>query len=123
MYVCVPEDRDSKNVQIFKTFTADLYDLADWLESCSIKTVAMESTGVYWIPIYQILEDRGFDVNLVNARHIKNVPGKKTDVQDCQWIQELHTYGLLSSSFRPDEDICALRSLTRHREMFYGGKT
>ena len=117
MYVCVPEDRDSKNVRIFKTFTADLYDLADWLESCSIKTVAMESTGVYWIPTYQILENRGFDVNLVNARHIKNVPGKKTDIEDCQWIQELHTYGLLSSSFRPEEDMCALRSLTRHREM------
>jgi hypothetical protein len=77
----------------------------------------MESTGVYWIPIYEILEDRGFNVNLVNARHIKNVPGKKTDVLDCQWIQKLHSYGLLSSSFRPAEDMCALRALARNREM------
>ena len=116
--VCVPEDRDENNVRTFETFTTDLHKLADWLESCSIKTVAMESTGVYWITIYQILEKRGFDVNLVNARHIKNVPGRiKTDVEDAEWIQELHTYGLLSSSFRPEEDMCAVRSLTRHRDM------
>jgi len=116
--VCVPDDRDAQNVRTFKTFTADLNDLADWLEACSIKTVAMESTGIYWIPIYQILETRGFDVNLVNAKHIKNVPGRpKTDACDAHWIQELHTFGLLSSSFRPEEEMCALRSLTRHREM------
>jgi len=117
IYACVPEGRDKKNVQIYKTFTADLNDLADWLGQCGIKTVAMESTGVYWIPIYEILDNRGFDVNLINARQIKNVPGKKTDIIDCQWIQQLHTYGLLSSSFRPEEDMCALRSLVRQREM------
>lgn len=117
IYVCVPEGRDKKNVKVFKTFTADLNDLADWLGECSIKTVAMESTGVFWIPIFEILENRGFDVNLVNARQIKNVPGKKTDILDCQWIQQLHSYGLLSASFRPEEEMCALRSLIRHREM------
>ncbi len=117
IFVCVPKDRDRRNVRKFKTFTVDLHALASWLEECGVKTVAMESTGVYWIPIYEILEDRGMDVYLVNARHIKNVPGKKSDVQDCQWIQRLHAYGLLSSSFRPDEEMCALRSLTREREM------
>jgi transposase len=102
-------------VQAFGTFTRDLYALADWLAACHIQTVAMESTGVYWIPIFEILESRGFEVYLVNARHLKNVPGKKTDVLDCQWIQQLHTYGLLQASFRPPEDICALRALVRHR--------
>lgn len=117
IYACIPEDRDKKNVRVFKTFTCDLYALADWLANCSVKTVAMESTGVYWIPIYEILENRGFDVNLINAHHVKNVPGKKSDVKDCQWIQQLHSYGLLKSSFRPSEDMCALRSLTRQRDM------
>lgn len=117
IYACVPQDRDSQFVRKFQTFTVDLHSLANWLETCGIRTVAMESTGVYWIPIYEILESRGFDVNLVNARHIKNVPGKKSDVQDCQWIQKLHSYGLLSASFRPDEDMCRLRSLTRNRQM------
>jgi len=93
-----------------------LHKLADWLEECNIDTVAMESTGVYWIPIYEILEARGFEVYLVNARHIKNVPGKKTDVLDCQWLQQLHTYGLLRASFRPDEDMCELRAYLRHRD-------
>ncbi len=117
IYACVPADRDEKNIRAFKTFTVDLHALANWLGECSIKTVAMESTGIYWVPIYEILESKGFEVYLVNARHVKNVPGKKSDVADCQWIQRLHSYGLLSSSFRPDEDMCALRSLTRHREM------
>ncbi|MCP4097030.1 MAG: IS110 family transposase, partial [Planctomycetaceae bacterium] len=117
IYACVPEGRVEKNVRAFKTFTMDLNSLADWLGDCGIKTVAMESTGVFWIPIYEILESRGFDVNLVNARQVKNVPGKKTDILDCQWIQQLHTYGLLRASFRPEEDMCALRSLIRHREM------
>lgn len=76
----------------------------------------MEATGVYWIPLFQILEDRGFEVCLVNARHVKNVPGRKSVVQDCQWLQYLHSVGLLNASFRPPADICAARSLMRHRE-------
>jgi transposase len=117
IYAAVPKGRDEKSVRSFPTFTADLRRLADWLEDCAIETVAMESTGSFWIPIYEILESRGFDVYLVNARHIKNVSGRKTDVLDCQWIQQLHTYGLLDASFRPPEKICAIRSLVRHREM------
>jgi len=116
IYVCVPAERDERWVRAFPTFTRDLYALADWLEACAIDTVAMESTGVYWIPIYEILEARGFRVYLVNARHLKNVPGSKTDVLDCQRIQQLHTYGLLRASFRPPEQICALRALARHRD-------
>jgi transposase len=117
VYVAVAPDRDEHNVRSFATFTADLQSLADWLKACRIDTVAMESTGVYWIPLYEILEERGFQVCLVNARHLKNVSGRKTDVLDCQWIQQLHTYGLLSPSFRPPEQIVAIRSLVRHREM------
>lgn len=117
IYAAVPEDRDPESVRSFQTFTRDLFALADWLLACGIDTVAMESTGVYWIPIYEILDERGFDVVLVNARHIKNVPGRKTDVLDCQWIQQLHTYGLLHGSFRPADNICALRALVRHRDM------
>jgi transposase len=116
IYVAVPEGRDEVSVRVFRTFTVDLYALADWLESCGVDTVAMESTGVYWIPIYDILERRGFEVYLVNARHIKNVSGRKTDILDCQWIRQLHTYGLLQASFRPAEEIRALRGLVRHRE-------
>ena len=89
--------------------------MARWLKKCGITTVAMESTGVYWIPPFQILEEYGFEVKLVNARHVKNVPGRKSDVSDCQWLQRLHTYGLLSGSFRPDDQICVLRSYWRHR--------
>jgi len=117
IYVCVPEGRDTDSVRVFPTFTVDLYALADWLSHCGVTTVAMESTGVYWIPIFQILEARGFEVFLVNAQCLKNVTGKKTDILDCQWIQQLHTYGLLHASFRPDEQVCVLRSLVRHREM------
>jgi transposase len=117
IYACVPEGRAEESVRVFPTFTADLNALADWLQSCQVTTVAMESTGVYWIPSFQILEARGFEVYLVNAQYIKNVTGKKTDILDCQWIQQLHTYGLLHKSFRPDEQTCALRSLVRHREM------
>ncbi len=90
--------------------------MADWLEHCGIKTVAMESTSVYWIPLFQILEGRGLEVCLVNARHVKNVPGRKTDVSDCQWLQYLHAVGLLRASFRPEQTVCAVRSLLRHRE-------
>ncbi len=114
-YVAVPLDRDPKPVQSFKTFTYDLNRLADWLQACRIDTVAMESTGVYWIPLYQILESRGFQVYLVNARHVKNVPGRKSDVLDCQWIQKLHTFGLLNSSFRPADEIGVLRCYLRQR--------
>jgi len=116
IYAAVPEGRDNVSVRVFVTFTVDLYALANWLEACGVDTVAMESTGVYWIPIYEILESRGFEVYLVNARHIKNVTGRKTDILDCQWIQQLHTYGLLQASFRPPEEIRALRSLVRHRD-------
>jgi hypothetical protein len=116
IYAAVPNGRDKELVRVFKTFTADLYALADWLKACAVDTVAMESTGVYWIPVYEILEARGFEVYLVNARHIKNVPGRKTDILDCQWIQQLHTYGLLRASFRPPDEIRALRALARHRE-------
>jgi transposase len=117
IFVAVPKGRDEESVCSFPTFTADLNRIADWLEACGIETVAMESTGVYWIPLYEILEKRGLDVNLVNARHVKNVSGRKSDVLDCQWIQQLHTYGLLQPSFRPPEQICAIRSVVRHRDM------
>jgi len=117
VYVAVPPDRDAESVRSFPTFTADLRRLAEWLKACRIETVAMEATGVYWIPLYELLEEEGFEVCLVNARHLKNVSGRKTDVLDCQWIQQLHTYGLLNPSFRPPEQIVAIRSLVRHREM------
>jgi transposase len=116
VFVAVPPDRDPRPIRRFYTFTVDLQKLADWLEQCGIRTVAMESTGVYWIPLFQILEERNFRVHLVNAHHVRNVPGRKTDVSDCQWIQHLHSVGLLRGSFRPDDEICALRSLWRHRE-------
>ncbi len=114
-WVAVPEDRDDQAVREFKSFTPDLHALADWLDACDIETVAMESTGVYWIPLFEILQERGFEVLLVNARHVKGVPGRKTDVVDCQWLQQLHTFGLLRGSFRPDAEITALRTLVRHR--------
>jgi transposase len=115
-WVSVPVGRDSENVRSFACFTADLYAMADWLKQCCIETVAMESTGVYWIPVFQVLESRGFDVKLVNAHYVKTVPGRKTDVLDCQWLQQLHTYGLLSGSFRPEDQICVLRSYIRQRD-------
>lgn len=101
----------------FGSFTPDLVALADWLKACGIETVAMESTGVYWIPLYELLESRGFEVKLVDARHVKNVSGRKTDVLDCQWLQQLHTYGLLQGAFRPDEQVCCLRAYLRQRAM------
>jgi transposase len=115
-YVAVPADRDATPVRSFKTFTADLHRLADWLIACGVTSVAMQSTGVYWIPLYEILEARGLDVVLVNARHVKNVPGRKTDVVDCQWLQELHSVGLLRGSFRPTAAVATLRAYLRHRE-------
>jgi transposase len=116
-YVAVPAERDEQPVRSFGAFTQDLHRLAQWLLQCGIKTVAMESTGVYWIPLYQILESYGLAVKLVNARHVKHVPGRKTDVQDCQWLQQLESFGLLSGSFRPEAKICTLRSYMRQREM------
>jgi transposase len=110
IFVAVPADRATENVRAFPTFTQDLYALADWLQACGIQTVAMESTGVYWIPLFQILEECGFEVCLVNARHVKNVPGRRTDVSDCQWLQ------FLQASYRPAQEVCAVRSLLRHRE-------
>ena len=115
-WVCVPQDRDAQPVRCFGTFTPDLEALAQWLKECRITSVAMEATGVYWIPLFQLLERRGFQVLLVNARQIKNVSGRKSDVQDCQWIQRLHTYGLLGGSFRPADPYCVVRSYLRYRD-------
>lgn len=115
-YVCVPEERDEQRVQKFSCFTEDLHNIAKWLKKCKVTTVAMESTGVYWIPLFQVLESYGFEVKLANARHVKNVPGRKSDVQDCQWLQQLHSYGLIQGSFRPDDQMCILRSYVRQRK-------
>ena len=115
-FVAVPPDRDPTPVHAFKTFTSDLHRLADWLKTCRVTSVAMEATGVYWIPLYEILETRGFEVLLVNARHVKNVPGRKSDVLDCEWLRELHSVGLLRGSFRPADGIVALRAYLRHRD-------
>ncbi len=115
-HVSVPEGCDEVVVRAFGTFTADLESLADWLQQCGITSVAMESTGVYWIPVFELLEARGFEVKLVQPAKLKNVPGRKTDVLDCQWIQQLHTYGLLEGSFRPTDQICVLRSYLRQRD-------
>ena len=115
-YVCCPPTPEGEpNVQHFATTTPQLHRLADWLKVEGVESVAMESTGVYWIPIYEILESRGFEVLLVNARALSRVPGRKTDMLDCQWIQRLHSCGLLKGSFRPQDPICALRSLVREK--------
>ena len=114
-YVAVPPDRDARPVRTFRTFTADLNRLADWLIECRIETVAMESTGVYWIPVFEILEARGIEVVLVNAHHLRNVRGRKSDVTDCEWLRELHSVGLLSASFRPAAEIVVLRTYLRQR--------
>lgn len=116
IYVAVPPDRDPSPVRSFQTFTEDLQALAAWLLACRIRTVAMESTGVFWIPLFQILEARGIQVCLVNSLHLKRVPGRKSDVADCQWLQYLHAVGLLRGSFRPADAICQVRSLLRHRD-------
>jgi transposase len=115
-WVAVPADRDQKPVHKFESFTADLHRMADWLQACRIDTVVMESTGVYWIPLYQVLEARGMEVKLVNARHVKCLPGRKSDILDCQWLQKLHSFGLLNNSFRPADEVCVLRSYLRQRE-------
>lgn len=115
-FVAVPPNSDAEPVRSFPTFTADLERLADWLATCGVTTVAMEATGVYWIPIFELLEERGLEVLLVNARHVKNVSGRKTDVSDCEWLRDLHTVGLLRGSFRPTDRIVALRAYLRHRQ-------
>ena len=115
-WVCVPPGAAPDPVRPFGTFTADLEALADWLQECGVTTVAMEATGVYWIPVFQILEGRGLKPVLVNARQTKNVAGRKSDVQDCQWIQRLHTYGLLQGSFRPADAYCVVRTYLRYRD-------
>jgi transposase len=117
IWACVPADRDETPVRCFGTYTPELEALVAWLIACGVTTVAMESTGVYWIPIFEMLEEHGLQVFLVNARHIKNVPGRKSDVQDCQWLQRLHSYGLLSASFRPEAEIVVLRAYLRQRAM------
>jgi transposase len=114
-FVAVPPDRDAVAVRSFPTFTADLQRLADWLTACRVTHVAMEATGVYWIPIFEILDARGFHVILVNAQHVRNVPGRKSDVTDCEWLRDLHMLGLLRGSFRPADGIVALRGYLRHR--------
>ena len=114
-YVAVRPDRDSQPVRRFECFTADLHRLADWLQSCGVKTVALQSTGVYWIPLYDILGERRFEVYLVNARHTKNLPGRKSDVQESQWLLKLHTYGLLNNSFQPAANIRVARTYWRQR--------
>jgi transposase len=114
-FVAVPEGSCEQPVREFTSFTDDLHRMADWLLACGVTTVAMESTGIYWIPVFEILENRGLEVRLVNARHVKNVPGRKSDVLDCQWLQRLHSYGLLEGAFRPAEQVCTLRAYVRQR--------
>src|SRR5713101_5608071 len=119
-YVAIPPHLDAEPVRRFECFTADLEKLADWLKQHGIETVAMQSTGVYWIPLCDILSRRGIQLLLVNARDTKNLPGRKTDIQECQWLLKLHVYGLLKNSFRPEEDILILRTLWRQRQQHIG---
>ena len=120
-YVAVRPDRNSQPVRRFECFTADLHRLAEWLHSCGVQTVALQSTGVYWIPLYDILEEQGFEVYLVNAQHTKNLPGRKSDVQESQWLLKLHTYGLLNNSFQPPAKIRTLRTYWRQRLQHVAG--
>jgi transposase len=112
---CVPGDEHTQIVRLFGNYTDDLHLLAEWLRTHAIRTIAMESTGIYWIPLFELLEEQGFRCCLISATSIKRFPGRKSDVLDCQWIQTLHSYGLLADSFRPDADLVALRTLLRHR--------
>lgn len=116
-WVAVPPEADEKPVRKFGAFTGDLEQLANWLQKCGVETVVMESTGVYWIPLFELLETRGLEVWLVDPRKLKSVPGRKTDVVDCQWLQQLHTFGLLTPAFRPEERIAVLRAYLRQRAM------
>ena len=112
-----PDGQPQKVIRTFGTMTADLLELADWLRAADCHPVAMEATGVYWIPVYELLEDAGLEVVLVNARHFKNVPGPKSDVADCEWLRDLHSVGLLRGSFRPRAAIVTLRAYMRHRQI------
>ena len=114
-YLAVPQKRDSQPVRRFGCTTAELRAMADWLKQCEIRTVAMQSTGVYWIAVFDILEEAGFEVYLVNARETKNLPGRKSDVQESRWVMKLHTYGLLRNSFRPAQEIRTMRTYWRQR--------
>src|SRR6476620_2907494 len=114
-YVAVPRSRDNQPVRCFACTTAELKAMADWLKQCGIRTVAMQSTGVYWIAVYEILEHAGLEVYLVNARETKNLPGRKSDVQESPWLMKLHTYGLLRNSFRPPQEIRTMRTYWRQR--------
>jgi hypothetical protein len=116
-YVAVGPAASPHPVREFAVFTKDLYAIADWLDSCGVKTVAMESTGVYWVPLYEVLDERGFKVKLVDARKVKNVSGRKSDVLDCQWLQQLESYGLLQAAYRPADEIIVLRGYMRQRGM------
>jgi transposase len=116
IWVAVPPDRCQSPIRRFGAFTQDLKALVAWVLECGIRTVAMEATGVYWIPLYQLLCDAKVEVCLVNARHVKNVPGRKSDVRDCQWLQYLHSVGLLQASYRPDQAVCETRTIFRYRQ-------
>lgn len=115
-YGAIPAECGEQTVRHFGCMTPDLHEMAKWLRQNHVDTVAMESTGVYWIPVAQILDQYAIEVNLVDARAAKNVPGRKSDVQDCQWLQELHSFGLLRAAFRPTNDMAVLRSYWRHRK-------
>jgi transposase len=119
LFVCIAKNSSEQEVRSFSTFTADIQHMIKWLKKNNVESIAMESTGVYWIPPYEFLEEAGFQVLLVNARFFKAVPGRKTDVQDCQWIQQLHSYGLLNGSFRPTNEIVTLRSYVRQRSRLF----
>jgi transposase len=115
-FVAIPPDRDAAPIREFGSWTADLYEMASWLKDHGIQTVALQSTGVYWIAVQEVLEQAGLEVYLVNARGTKNLPGRKSDVQECEWLRKLHTYGLLRNSFRPPEEIRAVRTIWRQRD-------
>lgn len=119
-WVAVPPEGRAESVREFGVFTADLYRIADWLQQCGVKRVALESTGVYWIPLFEVLEERKFEVRLVDARKVKNVSGRKSDLLDCQWLRQLHSYGLLAGAFRPAEEVLPLRAYLRQRQMLVG---
>jgi transposase len=121
-FVAVPPGRDSEGLDIreFPAFTADLRRIVEWLRQCKVEQVAMESTGVYWIPLFELLDAEGFEVSLVDPRQARNLPGRKTDVADARWYQELHTYGLLKAAYRPENEVCVLRSYIRQRGMLIG---
>lgn len=116
-FVAVPEGRDKETVKQFGCFTPDIEDMIAWLKQCKIQTIVMESTGSYWIPVFEMLDRAGFEVKLVDAHHVKNVSGRKSDVIDCQWLQQLHSHGLLSGAFRPEDKIVELRGFLRQRSM------